>query len=547
MSIDKTIRIGVDAGSASQDVSKIRGQVDKANAQSAEGIKEQIRLLKEKAKIEADISRQKIKDRQEDINFAERELQLWKLQRDAQARTMQGATKTRFDRATRDEENARKIDIIRDRGSLADTRIGGTEEANDRKKQIKELQEIAATIRGESKKSRESEQTLLEKVLVSAGVGPNTAKSLVDYSNSPIGKIVKGLYAVSAVASASEEGLRRYSTNINQSASTSVYDAMNYSLSLKGKYIGGILGKTTKSFMEEDLSRYQTAYGSRNLKGGWEEGIELAAASRARGLTSEQVGGTLNISRYSGASAINQIGSMENFLQKTGQSLVRMPEIMDTYLKTANSILERTGNIDPIAIQRMIQSIGSSYGYQGMNLNRNVSNMESMGKMSENSIYKSYQYQAARKAYPNKSLWELQEVFQNPLQFERYMSSLIDITKKSGGGGDFSKMNLQKLFPGMSFSDINTMYSKGFKIEEPTVKPEGFYEKVSEKQVGAGETFFTSFKEWYNNLVETGAVLSIDGLSKVLLGAGFQEENARSMEKAFNGALRTNKNWMENR
>lgn len=534
MSVDKTIRIGVDSSGATQDMSRIRGQVDQANSSSIAGIKEQMRLLREKSNLEDEIARKRQKSRQDDINYAQKDLQLWQLQRDAESRGLTGAAKSRYDRNTRTESNERKQSLITDRMDLASMRTMSDDERSDRKKQIKRLEELQETVRGEGKKGREVQQTFLEKVLVSAGMGPNTAKGVVDNVIPGLGRIAAA-YAVMAYGAKAEEGLRRYSTNMNQNVSKSVVGTA-FSIADADVSTNVELGMSRKKFREDYYSRYQTAYGDKNLRGGEAEGVEMAGLERSRGLSGGQTESLLALSRYSGASSSGMASSFENYLTKTGQASVRLPEIMTTYLQVANSILSKTGAVDPIAIGRVIQSIGSSYGVQGLNLDRMSTGFQKMGDFSQNPIMLSLQQVALKKRYPNLSSWDKATKMQHFMEDPELMKLMVEQLQSFGGGGEASKWATRN-FMGDSLSneDINKLMKNNFKISNVKQSSENFFKNESKKQVGTFESLMASAADVKD--VGGAAVVGAGSLVSSGILSNQQSELGKQIQAGITNAL----------
>ena len=502
--VDKTVRIGVDSSGASQGINNIRQEADKANASSVEGLKEQIRLIKQKGSLEEEFARKKIRNTQEDTRYAERELQLWKLQREEQSRGLRGEKRKRFDTATSEEETAARRSILQDKGTLADLRGTAEDEKSYRKKQLTLLQEQLET--------QKINKPLFERVLSGMGGGGGGLINAIGGSGAILASgVAAAAFMLVSKTEAEERGIRRYSQNIRQNPSAVLANiAFNEDFGESAR----VSGKSTKDFLEQNYARYQIAYGNANLRGGMSEGRELAGAERLTGMTTEQTSQALALSRYSGASATGQISMMENYLNKTGQSLVRLPEIMSTYLSTANGILQKTGSIDPLMLERTIQSIGSSYGAQGINLDRMTSGMQQVGSLSGNKIVQSIQMQVLRELYPQKSTFERYAITQDPLRNLEYVSGVLEKLKKLGPGSEWM---IETAFPGaFSARDILDRIMPN-KLTAMDLKPlaEDYYSKRSPGVIGGAERTSADLKDMGNAVAALPSKI-LDDFNKIL-------------------------------
>ena len=478
MSIDKTIKIGVDSGSASQEVNKIRKEIVDGNKENIEGLKENIRLLRERDKEEELSARKKIRNLQEIIRLSERELQIFKLDRESESLRLQGSKKREFDERTKVREIGIRGEILRDKSELYGARSQASEEKERRALEIK---------RAEAGLSPEKGKGFLESA-VTEGVTSTVMKSL-----GSTGVLVAGVVAAAVagvkIAEANEKSVRSYSQNMRENPDISLARVLGRVLGSRDLEIASLItGKTGKEFIEQDYSRYQRAYGSSSLRGGMRVGLGLAAAERVTGLSGQQIEQVLTLSRYSGQSSSGQISAMENYLMKTEQSLVRLPEIMTSYLSVANSIFQKTGIADPIAVQRMMQSVGGSYGVQGANLDRMTSTIQKLTGGTGNDILTAMQLQAVRRSYPKASYLETLKILQNPEKYKEYQSNLLDIVSGVGGGGVASIMNLRGMLgTGTPIQDLEKIVQNKFRITEPSALGEDYYEKEGLKTVGAYE------------------------------------------------------------
>jgi hypothetical protein len=473
--VDKTYRIGVDASSAQQGVDRLRRDVSDANKQSTDSIKEQIRLLKEKMRLEEESARKRQKSIQEDIRYAQRDLEQWKIDRERESSDLSGKARKNFKKETREEELARREQILRDKGTLADSRLASDEERSDRKKQLKQLQELNDTTKTEGNKSRNVFEGV-KAALTGNGSGMMRAGGAMLGGTAALGAV--GLaYAIFQGAKNVESGMEQYSAMTGQSKLDALLGTWN------NKSVSKSMGVSRKAFLTDYYTPYSYS-GGREFNADDVEG--LGTAEQTRNIPRASIQSLISSGRYStNGSSISTIASLEEYLRSTNRAIIQLPEILQTYIGTANEILQRTGKVDALGIQRTIASIGSSYGVEGQNLDRFMGMSKLGGMASGDPIMFALQQRVLKRLYPNAGAADKLKIMQSPAAHPEYLQALVEGMKDQWGTGDLAKIRMQTVFDKMGINlgmtDIDEkIFSNKFKLKDfkniPTQDANKYYE-----------------------------------------------------------------------
>lgn len=197
--------------------------------------------------------------------------------------------------------------------------------------------------------------------------------------------------------------------------------------------------------------------------------LNLVGAEISRGISPNQLERLVSQGRYGGTrNPIATISSFENFLKDTGRSMVQLPEIMETYLRRADSILQRTGVINSRGLLQTIQGISQSYGVTGTNLDRFTGAFEQGLGLNQNPAIQALQYQTLRELYPEKGLFDLRKTLEDPLSDPKYIQRMLErVQEFSGGNEEIQKFALSALFKGrLSGEDIEKIVAGDFQIPD---------------------------------------------------------------------------------
>ncbi len=273
----------------------------------------------------------------------------------------------------------------------------------------------------------------------------------------------------------------------------------------------------------------------------------LIGAQLSRSISDQQISQLLSIQRYSGGSSINSIAGFEDYLRKNNQSIVKLPEILTSYLQVANQILQKTGRIDSTSLQQTMMSIGKSYGVEGINLDRLTNNLLNVsGSGVSNPVLRSIQMETLRSLYPNMSTWQMQGILENPTQDPNYMKAFIDRAKNMGGGGDWTKFFLMSSGFG-SFSDIEKITKNNFNLtkrpvdsEEKEAQDRYYYYQQGSKYVGSLQKLGTDIGAIKDHLLQNSSLVFDLILGIFGYGGSFYESQTQSIQKGVDAALKQN-------
>lgn len=464
---DKTIRYNIDDKGVAASNDRIRRSFEDTQKKiidtQKEGRKlslEEIKDLEKKIRLQEQLNKQQEQQLRKDIEtrtvgYKEQQFKLddWVRQRNALGRDLPPERKAAWDRETnlradvqRESISRQKQDILHRRKEYSDTR-------EDNKKQISELRNITDTIKGESVKGRRDTGMMLNRVL-SGGVGNALSGNLGGLVSMPM-SIMGGLAGAAL--------LSKFINNIQgfESTSTRLASATQLPYGLAKMITAGAAIPGLGIGQKEAIEMMSMFTGSAKRFVGGSEFAGLAGMGVTRGISNEQIAQLLSLQRYSGVSPFGAVSGFENFTGNRG--LLRVPELLDSYLRVANQILQKTGRIDAISLQQTMMSIGKSYGVQGVNLDRMVGNLSTVSGTTTNPILRAMQMETLRSLNPNMSTWEMQGVLENPTANPQYMKAFVNRMSKFGGGGDWTKFALMNMGFG-SYSDIEKITSGQFQL-----------------------------------------------------------------------------------
>lgn len=480
---DATIRFrttGADA--AGQEADNLRQKMNKGGKDAIEALETQIKLIKEKNKLEDDLAKRQHTNSRQNISEQQRQYQEWMMMRERNVQFIEDPAKRKaYASETTNKSMRMRTDIIEDQRQLDKDKQKTELEKQDRLKQLRTTQEQL----DEAKKTRKVTEDLPSNI---ARFGTSAAQGNVGGMLSSIGGKAGMITLVAAAAGAlmvgAEAGLRQYAT-INQ-ASPLIAGSKAYS-QYGGFFSAGvedILNMTAKEFGETKVTPFSYARG-KNLSGAEDASgvINLAAAEIAKGLRQGQVESLLGVERYSGKNAGGTIANFEDYLMKSSKALLQLPEILQSYLGVANGILSRTGVLNAGGLQQFMTSIGGSYKVEGQNLDRMTAGLTATGQMSKNPVMLDMQLRTLRKMYPNKSMWELRGIMEHASENPQYVSNLLEQMKTSGGGGDWAKFQMLSL-GNLGWDDINKVSGNKLNLDKRTEAATPDYTGESAKIVG---------------------------------------------------------------
>lgn len=167
--------------------------------------------------------------------------------------------------------------------------------------------------------------------------------------------------------------------------------------------------------------------------------------------------------RYETGSAYSVISSFDRTLQlmgKTNSEIVgTLSEYLGQFNRTASGVLERTGSVNTGQITRLVSSL-MMRGFEGRQLER-VTGALSGQQVSQDDTSQALLLRAARKLYPDKSLFELEAEIEQMANGGKIMPEVWDMLKEMSGGADTEmfRRTLDTFFPNLTKSDIMALTS----------------------------------------------------------------------------------------
>jgi len=197
---------------------------------------------------------------------------------------------------------------------------------------------------------------------------------------------------------------------------------------------------------------------------------QLIYKERGTPLSEQQILSATKVGRYSTSTkdVDIDISRLQSYLIQSGQSVARLPELMDTYLSISNQILQKTGSVNTTETIQTLANIGQSYGVSGVNLDRFTNIFQGGLSRSSNPQMQALQFRVMSDLNPNASLWEIQKKMRKPLEAKGYREAMVNRFKTMYGGSDLGKQALLAAFEpyGAVEEDIDKMWvgKKGMPI-----------------------------------------------------------------------------------
>jgi hypothetical protein len=550
---DKTIRISADASGVVEDLSRVRKEAVEANKENENAgrrnaafnkddikdVEAKLNLIRELNKEDDEAGKNRIRNKQEEIRLAEAELRVWRLRKDEEGANLSGKNKTDFVNEKREQENVKRQILSEDKVDLLTEHQEFRVLTDSNKQQEEELKDIHDALKQGQAGGGIGGVGLAGGVgmmnnMTSGNVGgfAGDAAMMAGKALGTTTAAVAGAVAAGVMLSRSfESGLTSYMVASQESKSQSRKTALGASHALG-------MGLSSNDFLQAQ-SGYMRAYGGKI----GENPLALTGVGVSKGISDEQIQSVLRISRYAGGSGLETVSVFENYLKGSGKSLIQLPEILSSYLKVANSILQNTGRVNKEGIQQIMASVGKSYGLEGMQLERMTSNVTAMAGKSSNPIVTSMQLETLRKLYPNMDTWEMSKIIADPSTDPsgKYLPELMNKFKNVGGKGSiYNKFALEAIGQSNSANvskwDVDMMTEKVFDM---TKKPEKMTkaqldeygkEKIKEAQ---DVTFGIKELESFFKSLAHDIGLGISSLAGVATSSSDTATNTDKMAKAI--------------
>lgn len=465
---DKTIRYNVDGAPVKKLMDDVMGKATavsaanrKLNKDELVDLEKKLKLLKELQRQQEENYRAEIARRQVSIQGSELELRQYieKRKNERERLVDSGASADRlkgFDVLTSEKKRMWEQNLLRDRIDVTNTRKQYQETQDNNKKQLSELRNITDTIKGEGGKSRQETGTWLSRL--QSGAPSMMTGGLGGIASGGLMMLGAGGLAAMLASMLINTVKERQNALVNFAAVSDISNSEAVMRSASFRHVG--LGLDPITSAQKALS-YSRASGL-DLTGSGKDVFGIAGLQIARGFSDQQIQQLLAIQRYSGKSIFGQTSNLEEYTRRRDGNIIKLPELIDQYLKTANEILNRTGQVNPESIQRILTSVGSSYGVSGVPLDRMASGIMNLGKDQGSGVMRAFRMETLRKMYPGMSTWEMMGRMEDPTRDPRYLKEVVNQATKFGGGGDWTKFFLMQ--QGFSFSEVNKLMKGDFQL-----------------------------------------------------------------------------------
>jgi hypothetical protein len=266
-----------------------------------------------------------------------------------------------------------------------------------------------------------------------------------------------------------------------------------------------------------------------------DEALGNFAQQRALGLSDEQYNQMLALGRFNrGRSAQGAISALENTTMRRFGNLSLLPEIIETYQRAAQNILNVRGDFNQNAVAGVIQGLSVGTGAQGAQLNRIVGGLQNIGN-NGNPLAMAMAYRAARLTNPNIDVWGASKLIEDPLSNTDFLRTYLQQIQQGAGGGSSAKFLAKAILPGLSFDDIDKLF--GARGDRDFDKIIGEIRTGRRKDYEPRAKDLTTTYEKFVSDLELVKDEAIDTAKKISEGARTEAEARQRMAKKFEDLL----------
>lgn len=282
-----------------------------------------------------------------------------------------------------------------------------------------------------------------------AALGVLESQDIVDATSTSImagGGMLKGLGKGGIIGLIISATIGKVLQGMKQNAQEIESTAGDFAV-LTGQGMGGIYN-TMRGLDKERLARMGLTFpeymqgASQLLSGAKTTGLgedigNLLALERGTPLGMQEISTLAGFRRFGGGGVTQTERYFEKYLQKTGQDISALPEIIGTFTSEMQNMMMQTGRVDTENIANVIARIGMQTGFQGDVLGSSVGNIRRGMSMQQSPALRGLQMRSARMAAGgNLSLWEMEKMMANPFDNPEYMATYLDNLRTVTGGGD---------------------------------------------------------------------------------------------------------------
>jgi hypothetical protein len=351
-----------------------------------------------------------------------------------------------------------------------------------------------------------------------------------------IANVAAGIFTTS-VEKAMEAQKRTiaYSQTMGTTAGQSMATAFR-----EGSYASSALGMNVGEYIQRRAELIRAAGGKEATVAPVPETQSLMAVQRLYGLSDQSVmgmQGAMRFARTEEGQTASSSAIIRSFEQTMKQLQIPLSEIastmdesMTTFIRSADDILSRTGEIDAANIAAIMRAVRLQTGMEGRQLERVQESFMGQG-ISQDEVTQTLLFRAAQQATgsttPSEILAALDDLTKGKGD-ENVMKRFLDaLTQMAGGSLETLRHLMRGAFTKLTYTDINALtetgtldYKKTFEMvkessqalqaqNDPTNR---YAPTAAERTVTAGEKMMSAYE---NKMIGIGEA-NIDRLGKIL-------------------------------
>lgn len=308
----------------------------------------------------------------------------------------------------------------------------------------------------------------------------------------------------------------------------------------EGSYAAGALGMNVGEYIQRRAALIRAAGGKEETVAPVPETQSLMAVQRLYGLSDRTVmgmQGAMRFARTEEGQTASSSAIIRSFEQTMKQLQIPLSEIastmdesMTTFIRSADDILSRTGEIDAVSIASIMRAVRLQTGMEGRQLERVQQAFMGQG-ISQDDVTQTLLLRATQQATgltnPSEILAAMEDLSRGEGDkniMKRFLESLKEI---SGGSLEMLRHLMRGAFTNLSYTDINKITGQGDidfgefykKVDESRRAlreqndPTNRYEPTAaERTVTSGEKMMSTYE---NRMIGIGEA-NIDRLGKML-------------------------------
>lgn len=374
-----------------------------------------------------------------------------------------------------------------------------------------------------------------------------------------IANVAAGIFTTS-VEKAMEAQKRTiaYSQTMGTTAGQSMATAFR-----EGSYASSALGMNVGEYIQRRAELIRAAGGKEATVAPVPETQSLMAVQRLYGLSDQTImgmQGAMRFARTEEGQTASSSAIIRSFEQTMKQLQIPLSEIastmdesMTTFIRSADDILSRTGEIDAANIAAIMRAVRLQTGMEGRQLERVQESFMGQG-ISQDEVTQTLLFRAAQQATgsttPSEILAALDDLTKGKGD-ENVMKRFLDaLTQMAGGSLETLRHLMRGAFTKLTYTDINALtetgtldYEKTFeKVKESSQALQAqndptnrYAPTAAERTVTTGEKMMSAYE---NKMIGIGEV-NIDRLGKILNAINGIYNNLANFPASITDILKT--------